>query len=91
MKALAMVEGFCGTVNGVISSMGTTLTSCAGALPWLEGRGGLTKVVVGARAPACMGGKALRRTTIAFGLVMNALVGMGCVAMVFCEEAYGPE
>ena len=31
-----------------------------------------------------MGGKALRRTTTALGLEMNALVAAGCVAMVFC-------
>ena len=78
MKALAMVQGFCGTVNGRMRFMGRTLTCSAGALAWLEGWGGLTKVVgLGARALACMGGKALRRTTIALGLVTNALVGMG--------------
>ena len=88
MKALAMVEGFWGTVNGNISSMGSTLTSSAGALAWPEGSEGLMKVVVGARAPVCMGGKALRRTTIALGLVMNALVW---VAMMFCGKADEPD
>ena len=51
----------------------------------------MTRAVVGARAPVCMGGKALRRTTTALGLVMNALVGMGWVAMVFCAKADEPD
>ena len=48
----------------------------------------MMKVVVGARAPVCMGGKALRRTAIALGLAMNALVW---VAMMFCGKADEPD